>query len=97
MNEGGENMHFDASEPSRKMTMDLISSANDIRILYGMCDYLGKVDKIRLQFVLAPKSLADRQSVSSFCRFGSWKVSRREVTSGSTHPRLRSVCLVSRN
>ena len=38
----GANMHFTASEASKKMLMDLISSANDICILYGICDYLGK-------------------------------------------------------
>ena len=38
----GANMHFNASEASKKMIMELISSANDICILYGICNYLGK-------------------------------------------------------
>ena len=42
---GGEIMHFDASGLSFKMMMDLISSANDICILEGICDYLGKINK----------------------------------------------------
>ena len=35
---GGENIHFDASDPSIKMLMDLISPANEFCIVYGMCD-----------------------------------------------------------
>ena len=42
LKKGGENMHFDASDPSIKMMMAFISSANDICMLQGICDYLGK-------------------------------------------------------
>ena len=37
------NMHIDASELSKKMMMDHLSSTNDICILHGMCDYVGKI------------------------------------------------------
>ena len=49
MKRGGENMHFDASDPSIKMMMDFINSANDICIPFGICDYLGKIDEIDLE------------------------------------------------
>ena len=42
-------MHFDASDPSIKMMMDFINSANDICIPFGICDYLGKIDEIDLE------------------------------------------------
>ena len=43
----GESMHFDASDPfKQKMMMDLVSSANDVCIVFGICDYLGKVNDI---------------------------------------------------
>ena len=38
----GANMHFNTSEASKKMIMELISSANDICIIYGICNFLGK-------------------------------------------------------
>ena len=36
-------MHFSASDPLIKMMIDLISSANDFSIVFGVCDYLGKI------------------------------------------------------
>ena len=42
----GENMHFDSSDPFKKMMMDLVSSANDICVVFGICDHLGKVNDI---------------------------------------------------
>ena len=53
-------MHFNASEASKKVNMDLINSANDICILNGICDYLGKIKKDDLEsrehtFVLTPR------------------------------------------
>ena len=36
-------MHLKAGSVSQKMVMDLTSSAHDICVLYGMCDYLGKI------------------------------------------------------
>ena len=41
-----ENMHFDAMDPSLMMMMDLIRSANDIRLVFGICVYLGKINEI---------------------------------------------------
>ena len=41
-------MHFDASE-SEKMMMDLITCANDICIIHGICDYLSKISKDDLE------------------------------------------------
>ena len=73
-------MHFDASEASGKMIEDIISSANDICILDGICDHLGKINKDDLQnrqhlvsVVVTPgvlgdsESLGGLQSVLSFC------------------------------
>ena len=51
-------MHFSASDPSLKMMMDLISSANYFCIVSRICDFLGKmrstwkVDGIPLQLFL---------------------------------------------
>ena len=38
-------MHCNTSEASEKMIIDLISSAKNICILHGFCDYLGKINK----------------------------------------------------
>ena len=46
---GGENMHFNAGYVSEKMIMELISSPDDICILHGICDYLGKISKDDLE------------------------------------------------
>ena len=43
---GGENMHFSASDPSVNMMMDLIFSANEFRNVFGVCDYLGKINEM---------------------------------------------------
>ena len=43
-----ENMHLSASDSSENMMMDLISSANDFCIVFGICDYLGTVNEIDL-------------------------------------------------
>ena len=42
-------MHFDASDESIKMMMDLISSVNDICIEFGICDHLRKITYIDLE------------------------------------------------
>ena len=42
-------MHFNADDASVKMMMDLISSANDICIAFGICDYLGKFSEIGVE------------------------------------------------
>ena len=39
-------MHFDASDPLKKKMMDLVSSANDVCIVFGICDHLVKVNHI---------------------------------------------------
>ena len=56
-------MKFDASEPSKKMMIDLLSSDYENCSLFGICDYLGKiskddltVDEIRLQLFLLQES-----------------------------------------
>ena len=49
LKKGGANMRFDADDSSVKMMMDLISSANDFSIIFGICDYLGKIDEIDLE------------------------------------------------
>ena len=35
-------MHFDVRVASQKMTFELIGSANDICVEYGICAYLGE-------------------------------------------------------
>ena len=61
-----------AGDSSVKMMIDLISSANDIYILYGICDYLGKINQIGLEsrrntasVVPYSKSLGERHSAST--------------------------------
>ena len=62
-------MHFNAGSASQKMIMDLIGSANDICMLHGVCDYLGKIkqddleSRDRLQLVSETTSLS-RASVA---------------------------------
>ena len=46
---GGENMHFSGSDPSFKMIVDLISSANDFCIDFIVCDHLGKIYEIDVE------------------------------------------------
>ena len=46
LKKGGENTHFSARGPSIKMIMDLISSANDFCIVFGICDFPGKLNEI---------------------------------------------------
>ena len=57
LKKGSENMHFDASDPSIKMMMNLISSASDISIVFGICDYLGKTDEIDLDSLAVCEAL----------------------------------------
>ena len=45
----GKNMHFNAGSASQKMIVDLISSANDIGMLYGIGDHLGKIKQDDLE------------------------------------------------
>ena len=45
----GANMHFNADNSHVKMMMDRISSANDFCIVFGICDYLGKINEIDLE------------------------------------------------
>ena len=42
-------MHFNADDASVKMMMDLTSSANDLCIAFGICDYLGKFSEIGVE------------------------------------------------
>ena len=42
-------MHLNTNDSSVKLMMDLISSANDICIVFRICDYLGKIDVIDLE------------------------------------------------
>ena len=42
-------MHFNASDSSVKMMMDLMSSANDFCIVFGICDDPGKVNEMDLE------------------------------------------------
>ena len=42
---GGENMHFNASDTSKKIIMDLISSVKDMCILHGICNDHGKINQ----------------------------------------------------
>ena len=42
-------MHFNADDSSVRMMRDLISSANDFCIVFGICDYLGKIVEINLE------------------------------------------------
>ena len=98
----GENMHFSASGTSKNMIIDLISSANDTRILSRICDYFGKMNKDDLEsrfgfFCPCSKSLGDRQSVSSFC---CWQHLRlmfvlHRDTSRHEHQLLRALGLLS--
>ena len=62
LKKGGANMHFHADDSSVKIMMDLISSASDICIVFGIYDYLRKVNEIDLEsqrntasFVLTPR------------------------------------------
>ena len=68
-------MLFNAGDSSVTMVMDLIRSANDICIAFGICDYPGKLSEIDVEsrrnsasFVLTP-SLGERHSASTpaFC------------------------------
>ena len=58
-----ENMLFNVRVASRTISMDLISSANDIRRLHRICDYLGRKKRTiltiaiyQLQLFVSPKS-----------------------------------------
>ena len=42
-------MRIDAMDEPLEMMMDLISAANDISILFGICDYLGKIHEIDVE------------------------------------------------
>ena len=62
-------MHFNADESSVKMMMDLIGSANDLWIAFGICDYLGKFSEIdvesrRKSALVVPDSKYRRTSLS---------------------------------
>ena len=39
-------MHVSVSDPSKKMMMDLISSANNFCIVFGICGYVGKINEM---------------------------------------------------
>ena len=65
----GANMHFNADDSSVTMMMDLISPANDLRIVFGICDYLGKFSEIdvesrRNSASVVPYSKSRRTSLS---------------------------------
>ena len=69
-----ENMHFDASETFIKMMMDLISSAKDKCMVFGICDDLGKINEIDIErhmfsaeVVLCSKNLEELQTTSTTC------------------------------
>ena len=70
-------MHFSASDSSVKMMMmDLISSANDFCIVFGICDHLGKINEIdfesrrnKASVVLAPRVSETCHSVSTLCNW----------------------------
>ena len=49
MKRGGAHLHFHADDSSVHMMMDPISSANDICVVFGTCDYLYKMNEIDLQ------------------------------------------------
>ena len=60
---------FNADDSSVTMVMDLISSANDICIAFGICDYLGKFNEIdvesrRNSASVVPYSKSRRTSLS---------------------------------
>ena len=62
-------MHLNADDASVKMMMDLISSANDICIAFGICDYPGKLGEIdvesrRNSASVVPYSKSRRTSLS---------------------------------
>ena len=78
MKKGVANMHVNADDSSVTMVMDLISSANDICIAFGICDYLGKFNEIdnesrrnSASVVLTPR-LGERHSASTSA-FCSWE------------------------
>ena len=91
MKKGGANMHFNADDSSVTMVMDLISSANDICIAFGICDYLGKFSEIDVEsrrnsasVVLTP-SLGERHSASTSA-FCSWECLKLCSDSGGKPP-----------
>ena len=91
MKKGGANMHFNADDSSVTMVMDLISSANDICIAFGICDYLGKFNEIDVEsrrnsasVVLTP-SLGERHSASTSA-FCSWECLKLCSDSGGKPP-----------
>ena len=51
----GKNMHFNAGAASQKMMMELISSASDICMIYGICDCLGKIKQDSASIFLTPR------------------------------------------
>ena len=61
-------MHFSASDTSKKMIMDLVSSANDICVRYGSCEYLGKVSKDDLESRQTSASVVLTPGVSETAR-----------------------------
>ena len=90
---GGANMHFGAGDSSEKMIMDLIRSAKHFCILYGTCDYLGKIKQDDLEscqdsasMVLTPRVQTTSQIILLL---------RRE-TSQHEHQQLRPLLVYHR-
>ena len=64
----GKNMHFNAGAASQEMRMELISSANDICMLYGIGVFLGLMKQDDLDFDCSySKSLVPCQLFTSIC------------------------------
>ena len=78
-----QNIHFDASDPSIKVMMDFTSSANDMYIVFRICDCLGNFQEIDLgsrrntaSVVLTPRisvtiNLSGRYAANNFSCFAS--------------------------
>ena len=73
MKKVGQKMHLDASDPSVKMMMDFTSSANDMCIVFRICDHLRNFDEIdrgsrrNTASVLLTPRISETQSVSTVC------------------------------
>ena len=60
----GASLHLTADDSSVKMMMDLISSANDFCIVFGICDYRGKMKEIDFESRRSTASVVLTPSVS---------------------------------
>ena len=58
-------MHFSANDSSIKMMMDLVSSANDFCIVFGICDYPGKLTKLVVDVEEPPSRQASLTEASA--------------------------------